>query len=69
MVIPRACLIVLHVCCLLVVLARLSVAMQVTDFNALSPKSHMSSHDGDIKPFSLTHSLTLLTVCSRHCII
>jgi len=42
----------------LVVLVRLSVPVQVIDWKDSSPKLPICV-DGDVKPFSLTHSLTL----------
>jgi len=43
---------------LLVVLVRMSVPVQVIDWKDLSPKWHIIYVDGDIKPYSLTHSRT-----------
>ena len=46
---------VICVFCLLVVLVRLSVPVQVIDWKDSSPKCV----DGDVKPYLLTHSLTI----------
>jgi len=44
--------------CRLVVLVRLSVPVQVIDWKDSSP--NLYSVDGDVKPYSLTHSLTAI---------
>ena len=56
---------VICVFCRLVVLFRLSVPVQVIDGKDSSPMTYIV--DGDVKPYSLTHSLThSLNVMSKH---